>query len=118
MTTDIVDPIKQIFEEIQGSDNDPGKKLFEDDKTGDIALKSDLIHKEQVLVTALDVENQNILNELDFDLFGYYLDSFRRHKLSLNRLSRQEFVQVNMKNTMDRDLARVSNVKNLVDSRS
>lgn len=112
------DPIEKIFEEVKGNTDDNTLELFKDDKTGDIALKTDLIHIEHVLTSCLATENLLIKGILDFDLYGEFLDQFRRHKVSLDRLSRKEFVEVNQKNTMDRDLERVSSLKNLTDSRT
>lgn len=115
---DLNDPLQEIFEQVKGSNIDNSLELFKDDKTGDIALKTDLVHKEHVLVTCIDVENDLIKQDLGFDLYADFLTSFKRHKVSLERKSRGEFVSVNMKNTMDRDLARVSNLKNLTESRT
>lgn len=112
------DVIEDIFEKVSGANKNDSLELFKDDKTGDIALKTDLNPSEHTLVVCMITENKLIKEDLeDFDLYGDFLNEFRRHKVSLDRKSRDEFVQVNMKNTMDRDLNRVANLNNLTDTR-
>jgi hypothetical protein len=113
------DIIEQTFEQFKGSQDEQALKLFDE---GDIDLKTDLSSKEVVLVTALDIESKLINKSFskfgfDFDLYGAFLQSYKRHKVSLDRKSRSEFVASIMKNTIDRDLNRVSNLKNVTDSR-
>lgn len=110
-----VDPIDEIFEKFKASKSDNSLELFAE---GDVTLKTDLINKEMVLVNALHVENKLIKESLGFDVFGEFLSSFKRHKVSLDRKSRSEFVDVNLRNSLDRDISRASNLKNLVESRN
>lgn len=117
MTQDIDDPLEKIFEKTQPN-RDNSLKLFEED---DITLKTQVSSPELVLVNALTVENElikKLFPKDDFDLYGHFLKEFKRHKVSLDRQSRQEFVNVNMRNMLDRDIQRASNIKNLVEARS
>lgn len=112
------DPIDSIFENISSGDKNHSLELFKDDKKGDIALKTDLKDKELVLVVALMTENELIKKDLgDFDLFGDFLNQFRRHKVSLDRKSRIEFVESNRKPLSSDLLNEASSVKNLTESR-
>lgn len=117
MTKEYIDPIDSIFENIETGSKNNGIELFRDDSK-DIDLKTDLTHTEHVIVSCIATDNEFIKRDLGFDLYGEFLNQFRRHKVSLDRKSRSEFVQVNMKNTIDRDLDRISNLKNLSDSRN
>lgn len=109
------DPLERIFENVKEKE-DNSLKLFEE---GDIHLKSQLSAQEHVLLTALEVENR-IINRTfpEFDLFTDFIKSFLRNKVSLDRQSRTEFVNVNMKNILDKDLNRMSNLKNLTEARN
>ena len=118
MKTPLIDPIEQIFESISNSSSSPSLELFNDSRKGDISLKTDLTHKEHVLVSALSVENSLINESLkDFDLYGKFLEEFKRHKLSLDRKSRNEFVESNKKPSSSDLLNEASSVKNLTESR-
>lgn len=113
------DPIGSIFEDIKNT-NDNSLELF---AQGDVTLRTDLLNKEVVLVNCIHTDNELMKKsfkrfKIEFDLFDEFLTSFKRHKVSLDRKSRGEFVNVNMKNTLDRDLTRVSNLKNLTESRT
>lgn len=117
----IKDPIGEIFESINKSDDDNSLELF---SSGDITLRTQLNNKEVVLSNCLFVENEIIKSQFksktgkSFDLYGDFLSNFKKHKVSLDRQSRGEFVNVNLKNTFDRDLNRMANLKNLTESRN
>lgn len=118
--TSLVDTLEEIFEEISSSNVDNSLELF---KEGDLTLRTDLIQKEVILLNALSVDNHILRNQLFLGpdeecIFDVFIRSFKRHKISLDRKSRSEFVNINLKNTLDRDLARVSNLKSLTDSRN
>jgi hypothetical protein len=115
MPSDLIDPLSKIFEDIKGSDSDKALELF---KKTDIALRTDLTHKEHVLVSAISTENDFFNDSLpDFNLYGRFLSHFLSLKTSLDRQSRKEFVAAIQQNTIDRDLERVANLNNLTESR-
>lgn len=115
------DPLDQIAEQVKSSNSDLPTELFTDERSSSdgIALKTDLIHKEHVLVSVLASENQAIkeLFGSDFDLYGEFLNQFRRHKVSLDRKSREEFSGVLKGGISNKDLEVASNMKNLLESR-
>lgn len=118
MIEPLKDPIDSIFEDVKSSNDQVSLELFRDDGHGEIALKTDLINKEHVLVTALMVENELIKEDLDdFDLYGDYLNQFRRHKVSLDRKSRTEFVEANRKPAPSDLLNETASAKTLTESR-
>jgi len=116
------DPLDEINEYLKGANSELPTELFteERDFTDGIALKTDLIHKEHVLVSVLATENKNISDDLgsDFNLYGDFLNEFRRHKVSLDRKSREEFVNTVSGGISNKDLETASNIKNLTDTRT
>lgn len=121
MYEEVIDPIDRIAEHVRGSQSDNAIELFTDERqdSDGIAFKTDLTKKEHVFVSVLRTENNN-LNELfgiDFNLYGDFLDEFRKHKTSLGRKSRMEFVDVLRGGFSGKDIEFASNVKNLTSSR-
>lgn len=105
---DPFDPIEEQF----SSGDEISKDLFNE---GDITLKSDLNDKEVILVTQLFIENKLIKDILDFDLYGEFIHEFKRHKVSRNRGSRLEFVDVNRRDNFDNNLNKFANLKSLTE---
>lgn len=122
---DLIDPIDKISEHIRGSNKDLPVELFTDTRetTDGIALKTDLVHKEHVFVSVLATEN-TLIKELfrqsgiNLDLYGDFLNQFRRHKVSLMRKSREEFSNVLRGGINNKDLENASNLKNIMESRT
>lgn len=112
------DPIENLIEKYSDSDSNPSLELFKDDSSGDISLKTDLTNMEHVLVSAICTENDLINKDIeDFNLYSCFLNHFRRHKLSLDRKSRFEFVESSRRPTPHDLLNDASSIKNLQDSR-
>lgn len=116
-----IDPLLLINEQMSSNKSELPQQLFsENPEIDEIALKTDLIHKEHVFVSVLMTENKLISNLFgdDFNLYGDFLNQFRRHKVSLDRKSRLEFVDVLRGGVSEKDLNTMSNLKNITDTRT
>lgn len=114
--------MNDVISSIEENISDPNEISLELFDEKDVTLRSDLNDKEVILANALFIENLIIKKSfkrfgLTFDLYGKYLREFKRHKVSRNRLSRTEFVDVNKKNRFDDQLKGVANIKNLIEPR-
>jgi hypothetical protein len=108
-----VNPIEYKFDNL--TNDDVSLNLF---TPKDLVLKTELNQKELVVLNCLVIENSLIKDDLKgFDLFGGFIDSFMKHKVSLDRKSRREFVDINKKDRFDDKVSTMSNIKNLVDVR-
>lgn len=111
------DPIASIFEDFS---NHPevSLQLFDSNEQNQ-TLKTDLNDPEVILSNNIFTENELIKKDIPgFDLYGVFLHQFKRHKVSRNRLSRMEFVDVNKKDKFDEHLNKFANLKNLTESRT
>lgn len=111
-------PIENIFENIVPNSS-VSSELFTE---GDISLKTELNNDEQVILSCLCVENNLINGDLTtqkrkVDIYGDFIKTYMRLKVSLDRKSRKEFVDSLNKNNTDKDFERLSNLKNLTEVR-
>lgn len=107
----LINPIENLFETTE-QNNTISAELF---IQSDITLRTELNNEEQVLMTCLIIDNALIKEELGFDLYGGFIKEYMRTKVSLDRKSRKEFVDSINKNNTDKDLERLSNLKNLTE---
>lgn len=116
--TKLNDPLNDIMEKISSSNDKPALELFRDEVKEDISLKTRLTHREHILVSVM-TEQDEFLNELfpNFNLFNNFLSEFKRHKLSLEGKSREEFVN-SIKGQTTKDLLNeTASAQNLVEAR-
>jgi len=112
------DPLNKIFEQIKGSDSDISLELFSNNNdTDDIALKTDLNQREFVITTAIVTLGPIIFSKIGYNPYENFIREFKRHKVSLDRKSRAEFVAINQADTLDKNLDKVANLKTLTDTR-
>lgn len=116
------DPLEAISEVLDSGKTELSLELFTEERpqTDGIALKTDLTHKEHVLVSVLATENELIKKALgqDFNLYKEFIEQFRRHKVSLDRKSREEFVRTVQGGISEKGLEIASNIKNITESRT
>lgn len=86
--------------------------LFEADHDN-VDLRSDLTIQEIVIINKLIVDNSFLNEKLGFNLFDEFLEHYLRLKISLDRKSRGEFVDVNRKDRFEQNLQRFNNFSNL-----
>lgn len=111
--TDLKDPLDEIFEDFSG-DKDVSLELFSSNSDG-VTLKTDLNDKEVFLANNILIDGELIKKDLGFDLYGSFLENFKRHKVSRDRKSRSEFVDVNKKDKFDDHLSKFANLRDLAD---
>lgn len=117
MAEQVLDPLDQIQEEFSAMP-DNTLELFTDPQGDDITLRTENNDKETILLNCLFVENELINQDLpDFDLYASFLKNFKRHKVSLKRQSRSEFVDVNRKDRFNQHLNQFANLNSLIEPR-
>ena len=109
-------PIDKILKTIKGESAEKNKILFESgDK--DVDLRTDLKYPEDVYVSTLYLNDEFLKNRGLKNIYSFYLNQLQRKRMSLDRGSRQEFVNVNKKDFIDDNLAKIGSVQNLTEVR-
>lgn len=104
-------PFEEYFKEKVGENN--FLELFEANKQ-DVDLKTDLTIFEIIIINKLRVDNIFLDDKMKFPLFDDFLDNYLRLKISLDRKSRMEFVDINRKDRFEQNLQRFGNFSNLM----
>lgn len=109
-------PIDKILKLVKTGSNEKNKILFESGGV-DLDLRSDLVYPEEVFISTLQV-NDEFLKKCGLNpIYNYYLKQLLRNRVSLNRGSRAEFVNVNKKDFVDENLAKIGSIQNLTEVR-
>lgn len=87
--------------------------LFEA-KEDNVDLRTDLSHPEIVLVNILQI-NAEFMNKkgLDGNIYQRFINGYKRLKVSLDRKSRAEFVDINKKERFESNLDKFNSFANL-----
>lgn len=88
------------------------RELFRADKT-DVDIKTDISWMEIVLINKLLWNNQLLIKKGLKPHWDFFLEHYLRLKISLDRKSRGEFVQVNKADKTEDALNLASNLQNL-----
>jgi hypothetical protein len=90
------------------------KDLFEANKSN-VDLRTDLSIQEIVVINKLLIDDEFIKKRLKFSLFSSFLDHYLRLKISKNRESRKEFVDINKRDRFKEHLKDFGNFQNLME---
>jgi hypothetical protein len=117
MKNKMSDHIEEYFAKIEGTKEAfHSRELFKAEEDS-IDLKTDLNNEEISLINTL-FYNDSLLKEKGLKpVFSKFIYKYMRLKVSKDRLSRSEFVNINKTNTNEDVLGVASNLKNLTDTR-
>lgn len=82
-----------------------------------VDIKTDLSHEEIQKITTLMYNNDLLKSKQLKPVYKNFLKNYMRLKISLERKSRTEFVDINKSNDMKQGLQDLSNFKNIEDSK-
>ena len=109
--------IEEYFAQTEGSkESIISRELFKADDES-IDLKTHLQDEEIVLINVLMFNNQILIERGLKPVFQKWIHKFMRLKVSKDRLSRGEFVNVNKQHTAEDTLSSLSNAKNIISSK-
>lgn len=96
--------IEEYFDE--SSNKSEFVDLFEAEQDN-VDLRTDLTHKEIILVNIITL-NSEMLNKLGIhnDFYSRFIDNYKRLKVSMDRKSRTEFVDINKKERFENNLSK------------
>lgn len=86
--------------------------LFEA-KADDVDLKTDLTIHELILVNKIKCNNEYLKNHKLSSPYSYFLENYMRLKFSMDRKSRAEFVEINRKDNLEKNLKKFSEFTNI-----
>jgi len=119
----LIKPIKNLINPIEHYFNNKHNtaefiELFEGTDQN-IDLRTDLSHEEIILVNVIKM-NGEYLKELDpvefkDNIYTRFINSYMRLKVSLDRKSRAEFVDINKKERFENNLHKFNALKDLTD---
>lgn len=111
------DHIEEYFAQVEGSkENIISRELFNaTDET--IDLKTHLTDQEIVLINTLMFNNSILLSRGLKPVFQKWLNKYMRLKVSKDRLSRTEFVNVNKQHSPEDTINQLSSFKNITQSK-
>lgn len=111
------DNIEEYFAKVEGTKQAfHSRELFEA-KEDNIDLKTDLSNEEISLINVLFYNDMILKSRGLKPVFSNYINKFMRLKVSKDRLSRSEFVNINKVNTQEDVLNIASNLKNITEPR-
>lgn len=93
------------------------QELFEAEKDN-VDLRTDLSIQEIVIINKLIIDNEFLnekikLEKIPLNLFGSFINHYLRLKISKDRLSRAEFVDINRRERFDKDMQKIGNFANI-----
>lgn len=88
------------------------RDLFEAEEDN-VDLRTELNENEVDCVNKIFINNEFLYNKLGFDIYKEFLNNYMRLKVSFNRGSRSEFVDINRRERFEQNLSRFSNFQNL-----
>jgi len=102
-------------------DNNPDAEkfleLFQATKK-DIDLKTELNVKELVIVNKIRIMSEFLISKKLSPIYSDYINSHMRLRVSTDRKSRGEFVDIHKKDRFEQNLKKFGDFKNLTDSKS
>lgn len=110
--------IEEYFAQIEGTKESLiSRELFKADSEN-IELKTHLTDEEIILINTLFFNNSILVNAGLKPVYSNWLEKYMRLKVSKDRLSRQEFVQINKQQFDDfKKVSDLSNIKNIMDTK-
>jgi hypothetical protein len=109
----LVNPIDEYFLKVENSkEHIHAKAIFETTDDG-VDLKTDLSAQEIVLINKLKMNDDFLIDRGLKGVFGGFVLKYLRLKISLERKSRGEFVNINKSNNTDEVLNGMSNLSNI-----
>lgn len=113
----IPDHIDEYFKKSEGSKEAiQSRELFSGDNDN-IVFKTDLTNEEISLITTLKFNDQFLKARGLSPLFMKYFNNYMKLKVSKDRQSRGEFVNINKQDNQDDIIDKASSLKNLTDPR-
>lgn len=88
------------------------RDLFEAEDEN-VDLRTHLNADELVIANKIYANNMYLLQKLGIDIYGDFLINYLRYKISYERLSRSEFVDINRKDRFEQSLGAVNTFANL-----
>lgn len=116
MDKKFINPFDKVLKVIKLSSNEKNKTLFESDNKN-VDLKSDLIYPEDIYICSLYYNDEFLISKGLKPIYNNFLNDLLRKRFSLDRGSRSEFVNVNKKDFMDDNLAKLGSISNLKEVR-
>lgn len=117
MSKNMPDHIEEYFAEKESSQNAITSRELFNASEEDIDLKTDLDSKEIALITTLKFNDSFLKTKGLKPIFLKYFYPYMRLKVSKERKSRGEFVNVSKKDNQEDILNTASNLKNITDSK-
>lgn len=120
--TELIKPIKKLINPIESYFNNKHNtaefiELFEGTEEN-IDLRTDLEHEEIILTNIIKM-NGEYLKDLDEafkdNIYTRFINSYMRLKVSLDRKSRGEFVDINKRERFENNLHKFNALKDLTD---
>lgn len=105
-------PIQEYFD--NQNNEATFKDLFEATKEN-VDLRTDLTIQEIVIINKLKTNDTFIEEKLNFKLFDGFVNDYLRLKISLDRRSRGEFVDINRKERFEQNLRRMNDFSNVLE---
>lgn len=110
---DLKNPIEEYFTKIETSkESINSKAIFEAEKEN-LDLKTELTIQEIVILNKLEMNNIYLQSKGIKPIFSEFIKNYERLKISLDRKSRGEFVNLNKSNNTDDILNGMSNLSNI-----
>ena len=109
----LLNPIEEFIK--NNTEQEPTfQTLFEIDDKENVDLKTDLSTQEIVLINKIKMNDLFIKNNLGYSPYSEFLISYMRLKVSKDRKSREEFVDINRKERFEKDLKKFGDFSNLM----
>lgn len=111
------DHIKEYFAKTEGSKEALHSGILFNASEKDIDLKTDINWQEIVLINKLKANDRFLIDCGLNPIYKEVLNSYMRLKVSMDRKSRTEFVDVNRGDNAEKVLDIASNIKNISDAK-
>jgi hypothetical protein len=102
-----------IQEYVKNGSEQTFRELFEATKEN-VDLRTDLTFQELVLINKIKMNDEFLFNTFNFKVYDKFLDNHLRLKISLERKSRGEYVDVNRRERFEQNLKKFGEFSNLI----
>lgn len=106
-------PLNHIEEYVKENIKDDNFKDLFEATSENVDLRTDLSSDELVIINKVKINNLFLLDKIGFDIYSSFVESYLRLKISYDRKSRSEFVDINRKDRFEQNLQRFGNFQNL-----
>ena len=111
--TSLKNPIEEYFTKIETSKESVNSKAIFEAENDNLDLKTELSIQEIVILNKLEMNNLYLKSKGIKPVFAEFIKNYERLKISLDRKSRGEFVNLNKSNNTDDILNGMSNLSNI-----